>query len=91
MAQWLLSAGLAIEGFWVRILLGALCFGNFPFTPLCQCLLEVTFKAVGPFYLTSVYARESKISHPGYYNLSMTPYSTWSITSMTLIKNSVKV
>ena len=25
-----------------------------PFTPLCQCLLEETLKAVGPFYLVSL-------------------------------------
>ena len=44
---------------------GKLRFGTLaiPFTPLCQCLSEETLKAVGPFYLTSVYARGSKRSH----------------------------
>ena len=35
---------------------GKLRFGPLaiPFTPLCQCLLEETLKAVGPFYLVSM-------------------------------------
>ena len=35
---------------------GKLRFGTLaiPFTPLCQCLLEETLKAVGPFYLVSM-------------------------------------
>ena len=43
-----------------------LCGKNFSlrnFTPLCQCISDETLKAVGPFYLVSMYARGSKISH----------------------------
>ena len=49
------SAGLAIDGASVRILL-APCFRTLalPFTPLCQCLSEETLKAIGRFYLVSM-------------------------------------
>ena len=53
-ARWL---GLATGGPGrFRIPLRQLRFGTLaiPFTPLCQCLLEETLKAVGPFYLVSM-------------------------------------
>ena len=31
--------------------------------PLCQCLLEETLKAVGPFYLVSVPGEEKDPTH----------------------------
>ena len=51
------SVGLATGRAGVRIpLRKTFRFGTLaiPFTPLCQCLLEETLKAVGPFYLVSM-------------------------------------
>ena len=67
------TVGLATGWSWVRIPLQQLCFGTLaiPFTPLCQCLLEETLKAVGPFYLVG-----SKRPHQSALemcNLSWTP------------------
>ena len=50
-----LAPELAIDGFWVRILLAPFRFGTLaiPFTPLCQCLSKETLKASG-CYLVSL-------------------------------------
>ena len=60
------SVGLATGRAGVRIpLRKTFRFGTLaiPFTPLCQCLLEETLKAVGPFYLVSMPGELSKRPH----------------------------